>query len=80
LGALLLERGIVIPQGKRKLEQYLVALMDEQDAQGLSPRMRMLIVDLRAQWQELDRHMASSIESSVPQGRFAGAQDAPTCW
>lgn len=57
LRAILLERGIVIPQGKRKLEQYLVTLMDEQDAQGLSPRMRMLIVDVRVQWQELDRRI-----------------------
>ena len=57
LRAILLERGIVIPQGKCKLEQYLVTLMDEQDAQGLSPRMRMLIVDVRVQWQELDRRI-----------------------
>lgn len=48
LRAILLERGIVIPQGKRKLEQYLVTLMDNQHAQGLSPRMRMLIVDAMA--------------------------------
>src|SRR5271163_2045194 len=41
LRAILLERGIVAPQGKRKrkLEQFLVALMDEQDGPGLSPRM-----------------------------------------
>jgi transposase len=56
LRAILLERGIVIPQGKRKLEQYLVTLM-EQHAQGLSPRMRMLIVDVRVQWQERDRRI-----------------------
>lgn len=57
LRAILLERGIVIAQGKCKLEPYLVTLMDEQDAQGLSPRMRMLIVDVRVQWQELDRRI-----------------------
>lgn len=58
LRAILLERGIVVPKGKRKLEHYLVGLMDEQDAKGLSPRMRMLIADARAQWLELDRRIA----------------------
>src|ERR1700730_904059 len=32
--AILLERGIVAPQGKRKLEQFLVELMDEQGGPG----------------------------------------------
>ena len=36
LRAVLLERGIVVPQGKRKFEQYLVAMMDEHDGEGLS--------------------------------------------
>jgi transposase len=39
LRAFLLERGIVAPQGKRKLEQFLIDLMDEQGGPGLSPRM-----------------------------------------
>ena len=59
LRAILLERGIVAPQGKRKLEQYLVALMDEHDGEGLSARMRMLVTDTRAQWRELDRRIVS---------------------
>ena len=50
----LLERGIVVPQGKRKLEQYLVTMMDEHDGEGLSVRMRMLVADVRAQWRDLD--------------------------
>jgi transposase len=41
LRAILLERGIIAPQGKRKLEQFLVGLMDEQGGAGLSPRMIM---------------------------------------
>ena len=36
LRAVLLERGIVVPQGRRKFEQYLVAMMDEHDGEGLS--------------------------------------------
>ena len=59
LRAVLLERGIVVPQGKRKFEQYLVAMMDEHDGEGLSARMRMLVTDTRAQWRELDRRIAA---------------------
>ena len=59
LRAVLLERGIVVPQGKRKFEQYLVAMMDEHDGEGLSARMRMLVADTRTQWRELDRRIAA---------------------
>ncbi len=59
LRAILLERGIVVPQGKRKLEQFLAVLMDEQGGAGLSPRMITLVVDARAQWAELDRRIAA---------------------
>jgi transposase len=44
-------------QAKRKLEQYLVILMNERGGEGLSARMRMLVADIRAQWQELDRRI-----------------------
>ena len=47
LRAILLERGMVAPQGKRKLEQFLSVLMDEQDGAGLSPRMIVLVADAR---------------------------------
>jgi transposase len=57
--AILLERGIVAPQGKRKLEQFLVTLMNEQGGAGLSPRMIGLVADARAQWAELDRRIAA---------------------
>lgn len=58
--AILMERGIVVPQSKRALEQHLAALSDMSDvASGLSPRMRMLVLDARAQWLELDRRIAA---------------------
>ena len=41
----------VVPQGKHRLEQYLVILMNEHDGERLSARMRMLVADIRAQWQ-----------------------------
>src|SRR4249920_2779873 len=59
LRAVLLERGIVVPQGKHKFEQYLTIMMDEHDGEGLSARMRMLVADTRAQWRELDRRIAA---------------------
>ena len=59
LRAILLERGMVAPQGKRKLEQFLIVLMDEQGGAGLSPRMILLVADARAQWAELDRRIAA---------------------
>jgi transposase len=37
LRAILLERGFVAPQGKRKLEQFLVKLMGEQGGAGIKP-------------------------------------------
>ena len=59
LRAILLERGMVTPKGKRNLEQFLIVLMDEQSGAGLSPRMTMLVADARAQWAELDRRIAA---------------------
>ena len=59
LRAILLERGLVAPQGKRKLEQFLIVLMDEQAGAGLSPRMILLVADARAQWAELDRRISA---------------------
>ena len=59
LRAMLMERGIVAPHGKRKLGHFLVELMDEQGGPGLSLRMIMLVSDARAQWAELDRRITA---------------------
>jgi transposase len=59
LRAILLERGMAAPKGKRKLEQFLIVLMDEQGGVGLSPRMILLVEDARTQWAELDRRIAA---------------------
>ena len=56
LRGLLLERGIAVPQGRRRLEQHLAAVLDGDDAQ-LSPRVRSLIADMRAEWEALDRRI-----------------------
>ena len=59
LRAILLERGIVAPKGRRKLEEFLADLMDERGGAELSPRMILLIADARIQWAELDRRIAA---------------------
>ena len=59
LRAILLERGHVAAQGKRKLEQFLSVLMDEQGGADLSPRIARLVADARAQWAELDRRISA---------------------
>jgi transposase len=56
LRALLLERGIIVAQGRRKLERQLTEMGTQVEA--LSQRMRMLIQDMRAQWYELDHRIA----------------------
>jgi transposase len=61
LRAVLIERGLTVAQGRRRLEQYLVLALDSSDAPPLllSARMRLLIDDMRAQWRELDRRIAA---------------------
>lgn len=60
LRALLLERGIVVPQGRRKLEAALETFADEDgDVGPLSLRIRMLIDDIRAEWLSLDQRIAN---------------------
>ena len=57
LRAILLERGLIVAQGKYKLRQVLDTLRDGQ-ATNLSPRLRALIADLERQWDELDARIA----------------------
>jgi transposase len=60
LRAVLLERGIIVAQGRRRLARYLAQALDGDDAEGaqLSSRIRVLIEDMRAQWHDLDRRIA----------------------
>src|SRR4051812_29340708 len=63
LRAVLLERGFTAPQGRRKLEQALTVLLDQggelPPSFALSPRMRTLVEDMRAEWAELDRRIGA---------------------
>jgi transposase len=55
LRALLIERGIIVPQGRRKLEQMLDSIIADESS-GLSTRIRQLISGLRDEWKALDDH------------------------
>src|SRR6478672_12801097 len=48
--SVLLERGIAVAQGRRKLETQLPDILTD-EALGLSTRIRELIADLREEWQ-----------------------------
>ena len=58
LRALLLERGIIVPQGRAKL-RYRVTELLVQPYDELSPRIRVLIEDMLARWQSLDERIAA---------------------
>jgi transposase len=57
LRALLLERGIIVPQGRAKLKLRLAELIDP-SREALSPRIRLLIEDMLTHWQGLDERIA----------------------
>ena len=59
LRALLLERGIVAAQGRRKLQEALSTFANEGGMEALSPRIRVLIDDLRSEWRGLDERIAA---------------------
>ena len=55
--SILLERGIVVPQGRRSLLDVLAALLLEQDNSGVGLRVRALLEDMLDQWRALDRRI-----------------------
>jgi transposase len=52
----LFERGITVPQGRLSLGRRLPEILRD-DTSGISPRIRLLLSDIRAEWQELDRRI-----------------------
>jgi transposase len=53
LRAILLERGVIFPAGRRKLELGIDCMLADEDT-TLSQRLRQLAGELRAEWRELD--------------------------
>jgi transposase len=58
LRALLLERGIIVPQGRAKLRLW-ISTLPAQPCEELSPRIRVLIEDMLARWEALDDRIAA---------------------
>jgi transposase len=54
--ALLLERGITVPKGRRKLAQHVTMIIEGNDGQ-LSLRVRSLVATMRGEWEALDRRI-----------------------
>ena len=67
LRAVLLERGV--PQGRRKLEQHLDAMLGVPECSGVGPRMRRLLRDMRAEWRALDRRIEGFDEEFAVRAR-----------
>jgi len=68
LRAILLERGIVIPQGRRKLEDHLRTLLEGQEA-ILSPRVWSLLNDMQAEWRALDSRIEALTDEFAAQAK-----------
>ncbi len=68
LRAILLERGIPVPQGRRKLQERLPEILEDAD-NGLWPRIRELITELRAEWAELDRRILAIDEELAAEAK-----------
>src|SRR5215203_6536181 len=50
LGSILLERGIVVPQGRRSLLEALAVLSSEPDGSRVGTRVQRLLDDMLDQW------------------------------
>ena len=75
LRAILLERGLVFPKGRRKLELAIDALLLETHP-ALGVRMQKLIGDLREEWRGIDQRIGRSIPSLSPgRGRIRRRDD-----
>lgn len=71
LRAILLERGIAVPQGRYKLARHVTAMLADgnDEVATLSPRLRRLIADMQAEWGEIDRRIAAFEEEFLAHAR-----------
>ena len=74
--AVLLERGLVIAKG-RNLERELDAMLREEQGLAVSPRLRMLIEDMREEWRVLDSRIAAFDDEFAA---HAKNDEAPGAW
>ena len=67
--SILLERGIVVAQGRRSLLEVLAAQNGESDSNALSSRLWALLEDMLKQWQSLDARIAALDEEFAEMAR-----------
>ena len=72
LRAILLERGILIAKGRRRLDQALSELLADPDL-AISSRMRQLVGEMRAEWAGLDRRIEALNREFVERARTDAA-------
>jgi len=68
LRAILLERGLVFPQGRRKFETAVGILVTDPEAQ-IGARIRSLVVEIREEWANLDRRIEALDRDFVARAR-----------
>ena len=78
LRAILLERGVTVAKGRRALAIALEPLLDPEDngpeVTGLSPRMRLLLADMRREWDALDTRIATLDREFVETARHSAPE------
>jgi transposase len=73
LRSLLLERGIVLPQRPRAVAAWVDTALADRDVDLLSPRLLLLVADMRTEWTELDRRIAAFDEEFAAIARASEA-------
>lgn len=67
--SLLLERGITLPRRRYVLARWADEALADAAADRLSPRIRLLLADMRAEWCELDRRIGMFDDEFVADAR-----------
>ena len=72
IAMILLERGTAAAQGRHKLEERLPEILEDAD-NGLWPRVRELLAELRAEWKELERRILDIAEELLAEAKNSDA-------
>jgi transposase len=67
--SILLERGIVVPQGRHRQLEALRTPLAEPDGSGVVPRVRLLLGDMLDRWRGLDRRIAAQDDEFAAMAR-----------